>query len=118
MRTEREGRTLAVVLGILVLVVVLLPAVGMGLMGPRMMGPGMMWGYGPSGELPATGGWGWGLAMALGGLAMLAFWGALIISFVSLILNALAGTGGSRIEVHRGKRRSGRGDGDGPVIDV
>ena len=47
-----------------------------------------------------------------------AFWGALIISIVSLILNTLTGTGGSRIEVHRGKRRSGRGDGDGPVIDV
>jgi len=47
-----------------------------------------------------------------------AFWGALIISVVSLILNSLTGTGGSRIEVQRGKRRSGRGDGDGPVIDV
>jgi putative membrane protein len=47
-----------------------------------------------------------------------AFWGSLIISFVSLILNTLTGTGGSRIEFRRGKRRSGRGDGDGPVIDV
>jgi len=36
----------------------------------------------------------------------------------SLILNTLAGTSGSRIEFRRGKRRSGRGDGDGPVIDV
>src|SRR5215216_3113384 len=71
MNQERAGRTLAIVLGVLVLAVVLLPALGMGLMGPRMMGPGMMWGYGQAGELPATGGWGWGLAMALGGLAML-----------------------------------------------
>src|SRR6266850_1386110 len=47
-----------------------------------------------------------------------AFWGSLIISFVSLILNTLTGTGGSRIEFRRGKRRSGRDDGDGPVIDV
>src|SRR5439155_21439451 len=47
-----------------------------------------------------------------------AFWGSLIISLVSLILNTLTGTGGSRIEVQRGKRRSGRGDADGPVIDV
>src|SRR5262245_1112915 len=47
-----------------------------------------------------------------------AFWGSLIISFVSLILNTLTGTGDSRIEFRRGKRRSGRGDGDGPVIDV
>jgi len=47
-----------------------------------------------------------------------AFWGALIISFVSLILNTLTGTGGTRVEFRSGKRRSGRGDGDGPVIDV
>ena len=47
-----------------------------------------------------------------------AFWGSLIISLVSLILNSLTGTGSSRIEFHRGKRRSGRDDGDGPVIDV
>jgi len=47
-----------------------------------------------------------------------AFWGSLIISLVSLILNTLTGTGGSRIEFRPGKRRSGRGDGDGPVIDV
>jgi putative membrane protein len=47
-----------------------------------------------------------------------AFWGSLIISLVSLILNTLSGTGNSRIEFRRGKRRSGRDDGDGPVIDV
>src|SRR5437773_9323567 len=47
-----------------------------------------------------------------------AFWGSLIISFVSLILNTLTGTGGTRVEFRGGKRRSGRGDGDGPVIDV
>ena len=47
-----------------------------------------------------------------------AFWGSLIISLVSLILNVLTGAGGSRIEFRRGKRRSGRGDGDGPFIDV
>ena len=47
-----------------------------------------------------------------------ALWGSLIISLVSLILNVLTGAGGSRIEFRRGKRRSGRGDGDGPFIDV
>jgi putative membrane protein len=47
-----------------------------------------------------------------------AFWGSLIISFISLILNTLTGTGGSRFTFRRGKRRSGRGDDDGPVIDV
>jgi len=47
-----------------------------------------------------------------------AFWGALIISVVSLILNTLTGTGDSRIQVRRGKSRGDRGKGDGPVIDV
>ena len=47
-----------------------------------------------------------------------AFWGSLTISFVSLILSTLTGTRESRVEFRRGKRRSGRGDGDGPVIDV
>lgn len=51
-----------------------------------------------------------------------AFWGALIISIVSVFLNAMTGTGGTRVEVRRGKRTSprdrGPGDGDGPVIDV
>ena len=47
-----------------------------------------------------------------------ALWGSLIISCVSLVLNSLTGTGGSRIEFRRGKPRSGNGDGDGPVIDV
>src|SRR5262249_16648940 len=47
-----------------------------------------------------------------------AFWGALIISVVSLILNTLTGTGDSRIEFRRGKPPPGRGNGGGPVIDV
>lgn len=46
-----------------------------------------------------------------------AFWGALIISLVSLVLNTLTGTGSSRIRVER-RRRSARDSGDGPVIDV
>jgi putative membrane protein len=49
-----------------------------------------------------------------------AFWGALIISLVSVLLNSLAGTGNARVEVHRGRRpppHSGS-DGGGPVIDV
>jgi putative membrane protein len=47
-----------------------------------------------------------------------AFCGSVIISLVSLLLNTLTGTGSSRIEFRRGKRPSGGGDGDGPVIDV
>jgi len=50
-----------------------------------------------------------------------AFWGALVISIVTLVLNSLTGTGEARVEVRRGKRpppSDPRGDGSGPVIDV
>jgi putative membrane protein len=49
-----------------------------------------------------------------------AFWGSLIISITSLVLNALTKSGSSRVEVHAGKppRRPPPGDGGGPVIDV
>ena len=48
-----------------------------------------------------------------------AFWGALIISVVSLLLNSLTGSGNSRIQVHRGTRPPGSDKGGGgPVIDV
>ena len=50
-----------------------------------------------------------------------AFWGALVISLVSLLLNSLTGTGNSRIEIKRGKQPDKRDDdstGSGPVIDV
>lgn len=49
-----------------------------------------------------------------------AFWGALIISLVTLVLNSLTGTGSSRIEVRRGKppHDRDRDDKGGPVIDV
>ena len=49
-----------------------------------------------------------------------AFLGALVISIVAVVLNSMTGTGGSRVEVRRGKRRpkSDRDDGNGPVIDV
>ena len=52
-----------------------------------------------------------------------AFWGALIISVVSTILNSMTGSGETRIQVQRGtvRRRSARktdDDDSGPVIDV
>ena len=47
-----------------------------------------------------------------------AFWGSLVISLVSLVLNSITGTGASRVEFRRTKSRSGGRDGDGPVIDV
>ena len=48
-----------------------------------------------------------------------AFWGALIISLVSLVLNTLTGTGNSRVKIERRRPPpdSDRGGG-GPVIDV
>lgn len=47
-----------------------------------------------------------------------AFWGALVISLVSLVLNTITGTGDSRIEFRRSKSRPGGKDDGGPVIDV
>ncbi len=48
-----------------------------------------------------------------------AFWGALVISIVSLLLNSLTGSGESRLSVRRGKPpATNRDDGNGPVIDV
>jgi len=49
-----------------------------------------------------------------------AFWGGLVISAVSLIVNGLTGTGESRVQIrrrHRPSRRE-RSHDDGPVIDV
>jgi putative membrane protein len=49
-----------------------------------------------------------------------AFWGALIISIVSLVLNALTKTNGSTVQIRRGAppRRPPDDPGSGPVIDV
>jgi putative membrane protein len=49
-----------------------------------------------------------------------AFWGGLVISLVSLILNTLTGSGEHRIEWRRGPQDPPRrgGGGSGPVIDV
>lgn len=48
-----------------------------------------------------------------------AFWGALIISIISLVLNTLTGTGESRVRVRRKvATEKPPSDGDGPIIDV
>ncbi len=48
-----------------------------------------------------------------------AFWGALLISIVSLILNTLTGTGRSRVQIQRRSRPPDSDPGgSGPVIDV
>ncbi len=47
-----------------------------------------------------------------------AFLGALVISLVSMTLNALTGTGNTRFSFHRHRRPPPSGNDDGPVIDV
>ena len=48
-----------------------------------------------------------------------AFWGALVISIVSLLLNSLTGSGDARVSVRRGKAPVKKDDDKGgPVIDV
>ena len=46
-----------------------------------------------------------------------AFWGALVISLVSLLANAFLGKG-PKVQVKKGGGRKDSGGGDGPVIDV
>ena len=54
-----------------------------------------------------------------------AFWGALVISIVTIIVNKITGGGGSNFTFHRPRPEAGResrsrldDDDDGPVIDV
>ena len=46
-----------------------------------------------------------------------AFWGALVITLVSLVLNSLTGSGNARVTIQRGKPPN-KSDGNGPIIDV
>jgi putative membrane protein len=79
-------RRLLTVLGALILVAFISPLLMGGMIGSGwMMGPNMMWGNGSPGGPPGMSGWSWGLAMVLGSLGMLAFWGALIIGVVLLV---------------------------------
>jgi putative membrane protein len=50
-----------------------------------------------------------------------AFWGALIIGVISLLLNTLTGSGNGQVSIRRGRRppdAGPSGGGNGPVIDV
>ena len=47
-----------------------------------------------------------------------AFWGALVIGLVSLVLHILTGGAGGRVQVRRDGPPDSPGDGGGPVIDV
>ncbi len=77
---DNTGRNLIVALVILLFVALALSSTMGG-----MMGPGHMW----RGE-----GWMWGGGMWLGGLAMLVFWGALIVGAI-LVVRHLGGVPGS-----------------------
>lgn len=68
---DNAGRNLVVALVILLVVALALSSTMGGMMGPGMMGQG--------------GGWMWGSGMWLGGLAMLVFWGALIVGAVVVV---------------------------------
>ncbi|HZU05164.1 MAG TPA: SHOCT domain-containing protein [Chloroflexota bacterium] len=92
-----SDRGLLGLLAALVLIVLVGGALA-GALGPGPwwgMGPGMMWGYGGPNAPP--GGWTWGVGMALGMLAMLAFWAALVVGIIWLIRLAL-GQGGRAAE--------------------
>jgi putative membrane protein len=82
-----NDRGLKLLFGALLAVLVLSALVGASVIGPGLMWPGMMWGYGSGGAAPIAGSW--GISMALGMLAMLAFWVALIAGVVLLLRWAL-----------------------------
>ena len=78
---DTAARNLIVALVILLVVALALSSTMGGMTGHGMMGPAFM-GRG--------GGWMWGVGMWVGGLAMLVFWGALIVGAV-LIVRHLGG---------------------------
>ena len=89
-----ENRGLLVVLAVLIVALLIGPVLMGGMMGVGVVGPGMMgWGY-AGGTPGTTSGWVWGLGMALGGLMMLAFWGALIVDIVLLVRSVMGQFGG------------------------
>ena len=81
-----DNRGLLFVLGGLALLILVGPVFAGGMMGSGWFGPGMMgWGV-PYGNASTSGnGWPWGLAMGVGGLMMLAFWGLIIAGIVVFV---------------------------------
>jgi putative membrane protein len=76
---RQDNRGLWIVLGVLALLVLLGATSGGGMMGPGMMG----WYGGQAGAY--GGGWRWGLGLGLGWLALLAFFGAVIVGIILLV---------------------------------
>jgi putative membrane protein len=87
-----DSTTRAFLIGLGVLLAV---ALGASVLMGGVMGPAMM-GQGPVGPTMMSGrGWMWGLGMGLGGVVMLAFWGALIVGIVLFVRSM--GAGGGRL---------------------
>ncbi|GEM_PF-308339 len=92
----QTGRTLAIVVAVLAVLVFVGPLIMDGIMAPGMMGGyggphGWVWWPGfYRGTFPS--GWAFGLALGLRGLVMLVFWG-LAIAGVVLLVRWLAGQG-------------------------
>lgn len=78
---DNTTRNFVIALVILLIVALALSSTMGGMMGPGIMGPGMTGRWG---------GWMWGAGMWLGGVAMLIFWGALIVGAV-LVVRLLGG---------------------------
>jgi putative membrane protein len=78
---DTTTRKIIVALGILLIVALALASTMGGMMRPGVMGPDFTGRWG---------GWMWGAGMWLGGLAMLIFWGALIVGAV-LVVRLLGG---------------------------
>jgi putative membrane protein len=118
-----DHRGLYIALVVLVALLLIGPLMMGTMMGPGvMMGPRGMWGPGTQGAQPNMPGWMWGLGMGFGWLAMVAFWGVLIVGLVLLVrwLSATIGHDGSAsIETPRDilKRRYARGEIDQPTFE-
>lgn len=90
---------------VVALVVLLVVALALSSSMGGMMGPGMMMGRG--------GGWMWGFGMWIGALAMLVFWGALIVGailVVRLFGGGLSGGDGRNTPLDILKRRYASGE--------
>ena len=91
---DRTTRRLLVAFGVLLVVALGFSILTGGMMGPGMMGSGMMGSSMMAPGMMSGQGWMRGLGMGLGSLAMLTFWGALMVGVVVLV--RVLGTGPAR----------------------